>query len=158
MRYLAPYLMTLVVALTLVTAADGAMAQPFMNERGNRDEMQSLDSILGNIRRQHPGQLSDVEGPRNGRYIIKWLTPDGRVLWLETDARTGQVMGVRGGGDNFERQSYEPAPTFFPRNEDRYRDRPPGDRFDRGNRNDRDRFDDGRSNWGPGERVFRQDR
>jgi hypothetical protein len=150
--------MSLAVAVTLVTAAPEAVAQPFMNDRGNRGEMQSLDSILGNIRRDHPGQLSDVEGPRNGRYIIKWLTPDGRVLWLETDARTGQVVGVRGGGDNFQRQSYEPAPTFFPRNDAPYQDRPFGDRFDRPNRNDRDRFEDDRTDWGPGGRVFRQDR
>ena len=92
MRYFAPLLIVLAVALGAPVAA-----QPFGN--GGGQQMQSLDSILSNIRRQHPGQLSDVQGPNNGRYLIKWLTPDGRVLWLETDARTGQILGVRGGGE-----------------------------------------------------------
>jgi hypothetical protein len=42
-----------------------------------------------------------VQGPIMGpagepHYRLKWVTPDGRVLWLDTDARTGRVMGVEG--------------------------------------------------------------
>jgi hypothetical protein len=59
-----------------------------------------LGWILRGIRRDHPGRLSDVRavlGP-NGEpyYRVKWLTPDGRVLRLSVDARTGQVMDVQG--------------------------------------------------------------
>jgi hypothetical protein len=64
--------------------------------RGGRP---SLDRFLPNIRRQHPGRLLDVErgwGPRGERNRIKWLTPDGRVIWLDTDARTGEIYGVEG--------------------------------------------------------------
>ena len=53
------------------------------------------------IRRERPGNLADVQGPNIGpagdpRYRLKWITPDGRVLWLDTDARTGRVLGVEG--------------------------------------------------------------
>jgi hypothetical protein len=64
-------------------------------------EVRSLDEILNGIRRERPGSLADVEGPNFGpsgepHYRLKWLTPDGRVLWLDTDARTGRVLGVQG--------------------------------------------------------------
>src|SRR6185312_11584575 len=64
-------------------------------------EVRSLDEILNGIRRERPGNLADVQGPSIGpagdpRYRLKWLTPDGRVLWLDTDARTGRVLGVEG--------------------------------------------------------------
>jgi hypothetical protein len=99
--------------------------------RGDRGGVQSLDRILDSIRRSRPGQLSDVQGPFGGVYRIKWLTPDGRVLWLETDAYTGQVIGVEG----------DDAPrgrgNFGGRN---FRD----DRTDEGRRDWRDRGDDWR--------------
>jgi hypothetical protein len=65
-----------------------------------------LDRILPHIRSTHPGTFSDVDGPfadPTGRqhYRIKWLTPDGRVVWLDTDARTGRVLGVNHGWGGF---------------------------------------------------------
>jgi hypothetical protein len=81
----------------------GAGLQPASAQDGRRarfgvqsGEMQSLDRILSGIRQQYPGRLSDVDGPDDGRYHIKWLTPDGRVLMFDTDARTGRVLGVEG--------------------------------------------------------------
>jgi len=98
MRYLAPAL-----ALFLIgAAADPAAAQPFRAREGVRNgQVRSLDQILNGIRRERPGSLADVQGPDAGpagepRYRLKWLTPDGRVLWLDTDARTGRVLGVEG--------------------------------------------------------------
>jgi len=64
-----------------------------------RGERPSLDRFLPDIRRQYPGRLLDVQrgwGPRGERNRIKWLTPDGRVIWLDTDARTGEIYGVEG--------------------------------------------------------------
>ena len=127
MRFLAAILILSVVAL----GSFDASAQPF--PRGNNgQQMQPLNNILGNIRQQYPGQLSDVEGPRNGRYLIKWLTPDGQVLELDVDARTGRVIGVRGGG-NFRRQNFGPAPAFLPQRQPRNQrfERGPFDRTDR---------------------------
>ena len=92
MRYFAP----LVVFLLLSAAAvsEPATAQPNRARQGVQSgEVQSLDQILNGIRRERPGSLADVEGPNFGpsgepHYRLKWLTPDGRVLWLDTDART----------------------------------------------------------------------
>jgi len=57
----------------------------------------SLDRILPAVARQLAGTLLDARGPitsPNGKqhYEIKWLTPDGRVLWLSADATTGTIL------------------------------------------------------------------
>lgn len=128
MRYFAPILMVLALALSGFEAS----AQPFPRQNGGQ-QMQPLNNILGNIRSQYPGQLSDVQGPNNGRYLIKWLTPDGQVLLLDVDARTGRVVGVSGGG-NFRRQNFAPAPAFLPQTRPARNNRFRNDRFDRSNR------------------------
>ncbi len=63
--------------------------------------VQTLDRILPQIRRAYPGKMSDAEGPftdANGQahYRIKWVTPDGRVIWIDADARTGRILGQSG--------------------------------------------------------------
>jgi uncharacterized membrane protein YkoI len=63
---------------------------------------QTLDRILPEIRRSYPGTFSDAEpvaGPDGqvARYRIKWITPDGRIIFIEADARTGRVLGQSGG-------------------------------------------------------------
>lgn len=123
------YFATILILLTVALSGTDASAQPFPRQNGGQQsggqQMQSLNNILGSIRSQYPGQLSDVQGPVNGRYLIKWLTPDGQVLLLDVDARTGRVIGVRGGG-NFRRQNFVPAPTFLPE-----RNRSRNERFER---------------------------
>jgi hypothetical protein len=85
-----PRLIPLVVLLLAPFAAAGpARAQP----------AQPLDRLLPEIRRANPGQFLDAEGiTRNGMlgYRLKWLTPDGRVIERDVDARTGRAM--RDGG------------------------------------------------------------
>jgi hypothetical protein len=58
----------------------------------------SLDRILPQIRSHHPGKFYDAEGPYRGpdgqfRYRLKWMTPGGRIVWFDADARTGRVLG-----------------------------------------------------------------
>jgi hypothetical protein len=60
--------------------------------------VQPLDRILPNIRSARPGRFYDADGPfpdpaGGWHYRIKWLTPEGRVVWLDADARTGRVIG-----------------------------------------------------------------
>jgi hypothetical protein len=122
MRYLASSLLLLLV----LAASQPAAAQGYRAREGvEAGQVQSLDRILSTIRRSRPGQLSDVQGPfgpsGEPRYRIKWLTPDGRVLWLDTDARTGQVLGVQGD----ERPRPGPAPTA--RQRDFRQNEPPRD-------------------------------
>lgn len=62
--------------------------------------LKPLGRILHGIRQRHPGRLSDVRpgrGPHGEpHYRVKWLTPEGRIIWLDVDAQTGEVMGVDG--------------------------------------------------------------
>lgn len=55
---------------------------------------ETLDRILPDIRAAHPGRLSDAQPwiDENGRthYRIKWMTPEGRILFFDADARTGR--------------------------------------------------------------------
>jgi hypothetical protein len=60
-------------------------------------EAPSLDRILPQIRERHPGKFYDAEGPWRGpdgqwRYRLKWMTPEGRIVWFDADARTGRVL------------------------------------------------------------------
>jgi hypothetical protein len=99
-----PRLVLFAVLLLAPLAASGeALAQP----------AQPLDRLLPEIRRSMPGQFLDAE-PGNSdsgspRYRLKWLTPEGRVIWRDVDARTGRVMGNR---EVFGRQRQEPRPNF----------------------------------------------
>ena len=73
-----------------------------------RDGVQPLDRLLPGIRRDHPGNFYDAEGPTYGpegdpHYHLKWMTPDGRVIWYDTDARSGRVLRASPGRDSFDR-------------------------------------------------------
>ncbi len=74
---------------------------------------ETLDRILPDIRAAHPGRLSDAQPwiDDNGRthYRIKWMTPEGRILFFDADARTGRFSPS--GSDNGEhwRGRGEPA-------------------------------------------------
>src|SRR5262245_853054 len=119
MRYFAP-----LCGLLLLSAAavgEPAAAQPNRAREGVQSgEVRSLDEILNGIRRERPGRLADVEGPNvdasgEPHYRLKWLTPDGRVLWLDTDARTGRVRGVQG-DDRRPGPGATPSPRQTPNN------------------------------------------
>jgi hypothetical protein len=89
----------LAVVLTLLALATPAAAQ--WRYPGYSPGVRRLTDILPELRRTNPGRFYDAEGPYPdavGRmhYRIKWLTPEGRVIWLDTDARTGRVIGPAG--------------------------------------------------------------
>lgn len=70
----------------------------------------TLDDILPQIRAQHPGRLSDAEpwtdGGGDQHYRIKWMTPEGRIIYFDADTRTGRYSGAAGdeGSDSHERR------------------------------------------------------
>jgi hypothetical protein len=69
---------------------------------GYGPDVQPLDRVLPAVRNGRAGRFFDAEGPfpdANGgyHYRIKWLTPQGRVIWLDADARSGRVLGVARG-------------------------------------------------------------
>ena len=72
--------------------------------RGDRDRYERVDLlpleiVLANVASRYPGHHIGVDGPmqRGGRliYRIKWLTPNGRVLFIFVDAVTGRILGER---------------------------------------------------------------
>jgi hypothetical protein len=82
-----------VFGLLALLGANAADAQVFII-----DANPSLDRILPGIRQRHPGKFYDAQGPWRGpdgqyRYRLKWMTPDGRIVWFDADARTGRVLG-----------------------------------------------------------------
>jgi hypothetical protein len=93
---------------------------------------ETLDRILPDIRAQHPGRLSDAQPwtDENGRthYRIKWMTPEGRILYFDADTRTGRYWssdGLRDPRDSGPRNSSADRP---PRGEDGDNRAPPDDR------------------------------
>jgi hypothetical protein len=93
--------------------------------------VQPLDHLLPQIQRNHPGQFFGADGPTTNpdgsqHYHLKWMTPDGRILWFDADARTGRVLGLSPGHDAFDRRDGPPEP---PRNIYPY---PGGNYFGRG--------------------------
>src|SRR4051812_25792875 len=115
-----------------------ASAAPALAQRGQ--DVMPLDRILPEIRRSHPGQFFDADGPSPGpdgspHYHLKWMTPDGRIEWLDTDARTGRVLNSAPGRDSFDgpapRSAPQAPPAPPPATRSRFRDdgADNGDRF-----------------------------
>lgn len=94
--------------LSLLLAFCAAWATPVCAQDGRYAHhpygpgVRPLDRILPMVRSGHPGRFYDAEGPfpdANGgyHYRLKWLTPEGRIIWLDADARTGRVTGIARG-------------------------------------------------------------
>jgi hypothetical protein len=104
--------------LTLLGAASPSLAQGRFAHAPYYSGVQPLSSVLPSIRSGYPGRFYDAEGPfpdASGglHYHIKWMTPEGRIIWLDTDARTGRVIGRVPGG--WAGMSPPPPPYGYPR-------------------------------------------
>jgi hypothetical protein len=67
----------------------------------NSGEYVPLSTVLTTIRRQYEGKQLNTRtigggGPVPMRYVVRWLTPDGRRLDITADASTGRIISVRG--------------------------------------------------------------
>lgn len=104
-------------ALLVLYSATG-IAQASSDHDLARQALQSgeilpLDKILASVAAKHPGQVLEVEldqerydGKRIWVYEVKSVTQDGKLLKLEVDAKTGEVLQVRSrGGDRKEGSS-----------------------------------------------------
>ena len=114
------------LALLVLTPAGAALAKPYggPNRDGGRearDGVQPLDRLLPGIRRAHPGDFYDADGPTYGpsgdaHYHLKWMTPDGRIIWFDADARNGRVLRSSPGRDSFDgNDRYRGPRTLGPR-------------------------------------------
>lgn len=64
-------------------------------------KVKPLGVILQSVRRRYKGQVLDAQLFETGNgwiYRVRMLTQDGRVLDIGVDARSGQILGVQGGG------------------------------------------------------------
>ena len=96
-----------VIWFVLCALAAPAFSQPYGPPPYGDRGVQPLDRLLPGIRRDHPGDFYDAEGPTYGpagdpHYHLKWMTPDGRMIWYDTDARTGRVLRSSPGRDSFD--------------------------------------------------------
>lgn len=90
-------------AVLLVAAAwPGLAAADDDHERARealvRGEVLPLSTVLQRLERSHPGQVLEVELERDqGRWIyeLKLLQPGGRLMKLEVDARSAEVLRQR---------------------------------------------------------------
>ncbi len=76
------------------TWADGRGEQQQNNERAQQREV-PLSSILRELRMRYGGQHLDAR-KTGDRYVISWITDDGRRLVIEVDSATGRVISERG--------------------------------------------------------------
>ncbi|HEY4941667.1 MAG TPA: hypothetical protein VII56_09565 [Rhizomicrobium sp.] len=102
----------------------------------------TLDSILPDIRSAHPGRLSDAEPwtDSEGRthYKIKWLTPEGRILYFNADADSGRYTSSSGD---------EGGQGWRDRNRSRGQDDSSSDDNERGHRSHWNDGDNGSGDW-----------
>jgi hypothetical protein len=82
----------------------------------------SLERVLPQIRSRHPGKFYDAEGPYRGpdgqyRYRLKWMTPKGRIVWFDADARTGRVLGP---DSEMRERPFVERPRAYPEDERRW--------------------------------------
>lgn len=87
------------LAATLVTAGPAAaqrgrdFGNSFDNSQEDRREV-PLSSVLRDLRMQFGGRHLDAQKAGN-RYIIAWITDDGRRMTIEVDAQSGRVISAR---------------------------------------------------------------
>lgn len=94
----APILSTLAALLALVLTSPLALAdndQDRARAAVQAGDVLPLKTVLERLERDHPGQVLEVELEQDdGRWIyeIKLLQPGGRLVKLELDAASGEVL------------------------------------------------------------------
>ena len=122
------------VFLAFLAVFVAGFTSPVSAQPRRAPDVKPLDRVLPQVRRDYPGTFYDADGPfmdegGNPHYRLKWMTPEGRVIWLDTDARTGRVLGVE---RNAPRGSYAMPPPDMRAPPPGYFDRPQRRQFDEG--------------------------
>lgn len=92
-------LLLLVALLALPTAVMPSDDHSEARRAVERGELKPLSEILARIEKEFDGRVLEVELERHRDrlvYEIELLTPDGRVLEIKYDGRTGERLSVRG--------------------------------------------------------------
>ena len=91
-------LSSLMLILLPLTLAAQPIAPDYETARQavDRGDMLPLEQILARIEARHPGRIVEVELEDDDGlwlYEIEVLTPEGRLIEIELDARTGAILG-----------------------------------------------------------------
>lgn len=91
-------LSSLILILLPLTLAAQPIAPDYETARQavDRGDMLPLEQILARIEARHPGRIVEVElEDEDGLWLyeIEVLTPEGRLIEIELDARTGAILG-----------------------------------------------------------------
>ncbi len=91
-------LSSLMLILLPLTLAAQPIAPDYETARQavDRGDMLPLEQILARIEARHPGRIVEVElEDEDGLWLyeIEVLTPKGRLIEIELDARTGAILG-----------------------------------------------------------------
>ena len=98
--------LSLLAALAALAATFVTMG-PADAQRGGRGDFRSdfdngqedqrevpLSSVLRELRSRYGGRHLDAQ-KAGSRYIIAWITEDGRRMTIEVDARSGRILSAR---------------------------------------------------------------
>ena len=69
---------------------------PFSSQWNDEQQQRDvpLNSVIRDLKRQYGGQHLDAQKVGN-RYVIAWITEEGKRLTIEVDAATGRTISVR---------------------------------------------------------------
>jgi hypothetical protein len=116
MRYL---IAILVAAFLAVGGAQPSLAQDAHNcarRALSSGRIVPLGVILQRVRYRVPGRMVGVRllGCPEGPFIyhIRMLTLGGRITVVTANARTGRILGVRGGAPVYRNRQFEPRPNY----------------------------------------------
>lgn len=103
-RLLAPILVALIVSASFPAAAGADDSERRRRDHDSalqaltRGEIAPLEVVLAAVKREIPGEVVGVELERRQAewiYMFKIISPDGRILRVVADARTGKVLAAR---------------------------------------------------------------
>jgi hypothetical protein len=87
------------VAVLPASAQRGGLTSQWAAGEEQREEQQQrrdvpLSTVIRDLRRQYGGQHLDASKVGD-RYVIAWVTEEGKRLTIEVDAATGRTISVR---------------------------------------------------------------
>lgn len=84
-------------AATLVVTGPALAQRSSLAPPGDREERQRdvpLGQVIRELKARYGGEQLDTR-KEGDRYVIAWITGDGRRLTIEVDARSGRTISVR---------------------------------------------------------------
>ncbi len=90
-------LILVLMAALLLSGAAGAGDHNRARDAVRQQQIRPLGEVLAAVQGRYPGRVMDVQLD-SGRfvYLVKLLSPGGRVQVISVDARTARILSVQG--------------------------------------------------------------